>query len=63
MIIQEEHLETLCEKLKVLDLNSNYLIQEGLINLYIDVYDEKKRAKKIGNKDMGQVIYKLMRCL
>jgi hypothetical protein len=36
--------------MKVLDSNPNYLIEKGLINLYIDIYDEKKRAKKTGNK-------------
>lgn len=48
--------------MRVLGSNNEYLENEGLINLYIEIYDEKKKAKKNGSKETGEIAFKLLRC-
>lgn len=53
----------ICSKLKVLACSDEFLENEGLINLYLDVYDLKKKGKKTANRQMAEISYKFLRCL
>lgn len=43
----------ICGKLKVLESDNAFLEKEGLINLYLDIYDLKKRGKKTANRELA----------
>lgn len=63
-INSDELISNVCSKLTVLASGDEFLLEEGLINMYIETYEQKKKSKRTANNSNKTILFcKILKAL